>query len=154
MYKIYISTFGQRAIRLRYSEPLEVGAALRSNFVYPLKDNTGDNISSKNPCYGELTGLYWVWKNTNIADDDVIGFCHYNKCLDINKEKAIRWLAENPTGMITLFPGKIRNHPVPKECKKIIQNIMMHVESSSIVNWLVSTLTIVEAVCLFAKEKP
>lgn len=119
MYRIYISTFNKKVLKVKYGVPIEVGAVNRNQFCYSLRDNTGDNISSKNPYYGELTGLYWIWKNTNIADDDVIGFCHYNKCLDINKEKAIRWLAENPTGMITLFPGKIRNHPVPKECNAV-----------------------------------
>ena len=27
------------------------------------KDNTGDNISAKNPNFCELTSLYWAWKS-------------------------------------------------------------------------------------------
>ena len=36
--------------------PLQVGAALHDDLGY-LKDNSGDNISKKNPNYCELTGL-------------------------------------------------------------------------------------------------
>lgn len=34
-------------------------------------DNTGDNISLRNPNYCELTGLYWAWKNLKC---DYIGY--------------------------------------------------------------------------------
>lgn len=123
MYKIFISTFGKKVIKVKHSEPIEVGAALRNNFIYPLEDNTGNNISPENTFYGELTGLYWIWKNGNISDNDIIGFCHYNKALDISEQKATQWLEKNPKGMITLLPGKIRNHPVPDECNAVFNSL-------------------------------
>ncbi len=41
--------------------PLQVGAALHNSLGYH-SDNTGDNISERNPYYSELTGLYWLYK--------------------------------------------------------------------------------------------
>ena len=55
--------------------PLQVGAEGKSDLGYT-KDNTGDNISVKNPNYCELTGLYWAWKN---LDCEYIGLCHYRR---------------------------------------------------------------------------
>jgi hypothetical protein len=121
MYKILISTFGKRPLKLKKGVPIEVGAALRENFKYPLHDDTGDNISQENPYYGELTGLYWIWKNVKFSRDDIIGFCHYNKCLRITESKAKRWLSVHNNGIITLPPSKIRNHPVPKECNAVFE---------------------------------
>ena len=39
-------------------------------------DNTGVNISDKWMFYGDLTVLYWAWKN---ADLDFYGFCNFKK---------------------------------------------------------------------------
>lgn len=86
---IYISTFGQKVLKQTYSRPIEVGAALRDNFLYDLKDNTGDNISTENMFFGELSGLYWIWKNDNSNENDIIGFFHYNKGLDIGKQQLL-----------------------------------------------------------------
>lgn len=56
--------------------PLHVGRALAENLGYP-GDDTGDSISKLNQYYGELTGLYWLWKNYH--DIDIIGICHYRR---------------------------------------------------------------------------
>lgn len=53
--------------------PLHVGAEGKASLGYT-PDNTGDNISAKNPNYCELTGLYWAWKN---LECQYIGLCHY-----------------------------------------------------------------------------
>lgn len=51
-----------------------------------LNDNTGDNISFKNPHYCELTGQYWVWKNYNEDDDEITGIEHYRRYFTTNRE--------------------------------------------------------------------
>ena len=56
--------------------PLHVGRTTSDDLGY-LGDDTGDSISELNKYYGELTGLYWLWKN--YRDVDVIGVCHYRR---------------------------------------------------------------------------
>ena len=55
--------------------PLQVGAEGKPSLGYT-GDNTGENISKKNPHYCELTGLYWAWKN---LDAEYIGLAHYRR---------------------------------------------------------------------------
>lgn len=119
MYTIYISTFGKKVLRVPNGVPIEVGALNRKNFVYDLHDDTGENISSLNEYYGELSGLYWVWKNVKIDDGDIIGFCHYNKCLNISKKKAKKWLKKEPQGFIALNPIYAKRHDAKDEIEAI-----------------------------------
>lgn len=56
--------------------PMHVGAWNKEDLGY-LWDSTGDNISSLNPYFAELTGMYWVWKN--VKDCDIVGICHYRR---------------------------------------------------------------------------
>ena len=63
--------------------PVQVGAEGKKDLGYT-RDNTGDNISAKNPLFCELTGLYWAWKN---LDADYIGLVHYRRYLTQNKVK-------------------------------------------------------------------
>ena len=55
--------------------PLHVGAEGKQDLGYTL-DSIGDNISLKNPYFCELTGLYWIWKNSNA---DYVGLVHYRR---------------------------------------------------------------------------
>lgn len=56
--------------------PLHVGRAGGEGYGYA-GDDTGDHISEKNCYYGELTGVYWVWKN--VKTTDYVGVCHYRR---------------------------------------------------------------------------
>lgn len=62
--------------------PLHVGSEGKDDLGY-VTDNTGDNISLKNPNFCELTGMYWAWKNLN---NDYIGLAHYRRHFSLKKK--------------------------------------------------------------------
>ncbi|WP_278402404.1 MULTISPECIES: DUF4422 domain-containing protein [Megamonas] len=55
--------------------PIQVGKEGKQDLGY-IGDNTGDNISTKNSNYCELTAIYWAWKN---LEADYIGLVHYRR---------------------------------------------------------------------------
>ena len=63
--------------------PLHVGAACHEQDPGYVRDDTGDNISSLNPSFCELTGLYWAWKN---LDAEFIGLAHYRRHFSLKKK--------------------------------------------------------------------
>lgn len=50
-------------------------------------DDTGDNISSLNRKYCELSAHYWAWKNyEQLGDPDYIGFMHYCRLFILSRK--------------------------------------------------------------------
>ncbi|MDR0627724.1 MAG: DUF4422 domain-containing protein [Bifidobacteriaceae bacterium] len=56
--------------------PIQVGRSGASTDIGIKGDDTGENISAKNPNYCELTAAYWAWKNLTA---DYIGLAHYRR---------------------------------------------------------------------------
>lgn len=61
--------------------PVHVGKFGKEDIGYQ-GDDTGENISAKNPNFCELTGLYWAWKN---LDADYLGLIHYRRFFTAKK---------------------------------------------------------------------
>lgn len=117
---LYASTFGQDCNWIPNAIPIEVGAESRTNYLYDIRDNTGDNISKLNPWFGELTALYWIWKNTKHKADDIIGFCHYNKYLDISQKKVEKLISSGKVEWIIVSPIVSLPHKYPEEIAVLV----------------------------------
>ncbi len=64
--------------------PVMVGNASGTVQTEMTSDDTGDSISEKNKYFSELTGIYWVWKNTR---QDITGCCHYRRYFIADEEE-------------------------------------------------------------------
>lgn len=126
--------------------PIQVGAEGKEDLGYE-KDNIGENISSKNLYYCELTGLYWAWKNLNA---NYIGLSHYRRhftCVKkvpkkeeekfkvlLNKEQAEKIL--ETTDII-----------LPRKRKYYIENLYDHYKHTMHIEPLDETRKIIEEKC-------
>ncbi|WP_457944659.1 DUF4422 domain-containing protein [Caproiciproducens sp. LBM24188] len=102
---------------LNISNPLYIPVhcgAFRQSITSPyLGDNTGDNISEKQPYYSELTVQYWAWKNQQA---DYYGLCHYRRYLSFS-DKRYRTNEQNMVVEPILSPGAIRRHKLMDSSK-------------------------------------
>lgn len=67
-----------------YFLPIQAGAALHENIPGYQPDSEGENISSKNPHFCELTCHYWAWKN--LKNVDIVGLNHYRRYFDFQRK--------------------------------------------------------------------
>ncbi|MBR2216007.1 MAG: DUF4422 domain-containing protein [Selenomonadaceae bacterium] len=64
--------------RKTFEHTLQAGAALTDSRIAEFTDDTGQNISAKNPQYCEMSAVYWIWKN---QWHDWVGIEHYRRHL-------------------------------------------------------------------------
>lgn len=72
---------------------IQAGKALHDHDLGIPGDDTGENISTLNPFFSEMTAVYWYWKNRPIAD--AVGVCHYRRFFDpLGRRFSARWRRE------------------------------------------------------------
>lgn len=89
-------------------------------------DDTGENISSKNKYYSELTGIYWAWKNQHA---DIIGSCHYRRFFTNKTEPLsykIKRLLYFPIGLYRKRFGLLYTNNLPLFEKAILTESEIH----------------------------
>jgi hypothetical protein len=67
-----------------------------------INDADGEIISDKNNIFSELTGWYWIWKNTK---HDLVGTSHYRRYFTVEHPSFIRKFGK----LILVFTGQKRN---------------------------------------------
>ncbi len=95
----------QTIIDKPWEHDIQVGAALTEDRISDITDDTGDNISTTNRQYCEMTALYWVWKNTS---EDYIGLSHYRRRFDLTEDE-IRYAIAAGYDLVVTYP--LVNYP-------------------------------------------
>lgn len=123
--------------------PVQVGKEGKKDLGYQ-PDNEGENISSKNPYFCELTGLYWGWKNLNA---DYVGLSHYRRHFSIEKKlqkdrkgRMNSILKEEQLKEILRSTDII----VPKKRNYYIENLYSHYKHTMYIEPLEETRKIIE----------
>lgn len=120
--------------------PLHVGAEGKNTDLGYTKDNSGDNISSLNSSFCELTGLYWAWKNLNA---DYIGLVHYRRhfCAKWKNNKPIENVltADEVQKLVETF-----DVIVPRKRRYFIESLYSHYEHTHYASQLDAVREIIE----------
>lgn len=122
--------------------PLHVGAKGKESLGYT-RDDTGKNISDKNPYFCELTGLYWAVNN---LDADYIGLVHYRRHFSMKKhqkteeEKIDNILSGTEVKQLL----KTTDVVLPKKRKYYIENLYDHYKHTMYVEPLDKTGEIIK----------
>lgn len=125
MIYLFVSTFGEDTSWIKFPNKIsvEVGSSCRDKahpIKYQMRDNIGKNISDENPYFGELTGLYYIWKNKRFKTDDIVGFTHYNKILYISPRKLNEYVSIQKSWVVR-EPEIIPAHKYSDDIKVVLE---------------------------------
>lgn len=118
---------------------VQVGSEGKNDLGYT-KDNSGDNISTKNPYFCELTGMYWAWKNLNA---EYIGLAHYRRHFCLKKKSKNKF--ENVLNQVEV-DNLLENTDVilPKKRNYVIESLYSHYANTLYVEPLYEAGKIIE----------
>ena len=106
--------------------PIHVGKELSKQELGLIGDNTGDNISSKNPYFCELTATYWIWKNVKA---DCVGLFHYRRYLNFKNNEKVEFI-EHKDILTNYQIVKSKIQTLIKEYDVIVPQITAKINSS------------------------
>ncbi len=103
--------------------PIQAGAAGKESIGF-IRDDEGENISSLNPYFCELTAVYWAWKNLR---EDCIGLVHYRRYFGGKEKFAVngrtkRILSEEELDRLLQSVDVV----LPKKRRYFIETLYMH----------------------------
>ncbi len=115
--------------------PVQAGRSCTDIKIAELSDDTGDNISEKNPDFCELTVTYWVWKNVVCRYK---GVCHYRRRM-LLKDEDITNIFQGNVDMILPLPyicypnatGQYMRY-ISKEDRKHLETALAYVSPESV----------------------
>ena len=121
--RLYVSVYkAQVQSSLQFTVPVSAGAALYGGDIVPMdvRDDTGENISDRNPQYCELTVQYWAWKQLRHQTEmpEYVGFMHRRRYFDFSDTHPLS--RDNPVK--THRPYRIFNEPDEKTLERICFN--------------------------------
>lgn len=107
--------------------PIHAGKSWSDIELDMLGDDTGCNISDKNPFYCELTALYWAWKN--LKGVDFIGLCHYRRYFDFYGKIPSIYYAKNESidkmdSFNYVLPENVKRRLIDGEVVVPVQKVM------------------------------
>lgn len=125
--------------------PLHVGKERKADIGY-IGDNTGENISVKNPYYCELTGLYWAWKNLNC---EYLGLVHYRRHFAEKSPVFTAGEIERKVPDYGYFAGLLKKSDliVPKKRRYYIESLSSHYAHTHYAEHLELTRKVIQETC-------